>query len=268
VSSAPAPSNNFGQPLEVLGAATCEDTAIVRGRLDALGVPYRYRDVDLDAGALEIVQTLNAGHRVTPTTLVGDIAAAEPSLERLGELVVATGSDAVVAAPTQLHGDITQWPIPSREGTTDQGTPFRLGSLRGRRQACLFLAHDHGCLECFGYARQLGRHRTAFDAADATTIVAVTSAPETLADWRHGMVPHDVLVGDVDGAWHAAVARHLGLAAGAASLVMLDRFLAPRVVASDPDAGGLPDPSDVVEWLDFLTLECPECSGELPWPTP
>jgi len=92
------------------------------------------------------------------------------------------------------------------------------------------------------------------------------ATPDAIAEWRPGLAAKDVLLADADGGWHQTLAAHLGLRPGAASLVLLDRFLAPRVVASAEEAGGLPDPSAAVAWLDFLTLECPECSGELPWP--
>lgn len=254
--------------IEVLGAATCEDTAIVRDRLDTLGVAYRYLDVDLDDAALARLQVLNGGHRVTPTVVVGGVAVAEPSLERLGELLAAAGIGATVPGPVQLHGDVTSWPIPLRDRVTDDGSPFSLQTLRDRRQVCLFLAHDPACLACFGYARQLAGRRESLDAAEGTLVVVTAGAPDGLADWRHGLASDAVLVADPDGDWHRAVAAHLGLEATAATLVVLDRFLAPRVVASAADAGGLPDPSEVIAWLDYLVLECPECSGELPWPDP
>lgn len=261
------PTNEAIEIPDVLGAATCEDTAIVRSRLDALGIEYRYRDVDEDPEALERVQALNDGHRITPTVVVGEVAVAEPSLERLGELIAGDAGGPAVVAPTQLHGDITAWPIPLRDRVTDGGATFSLGPSRGRQQVCLFLAHHPRCLACFGYARQLARHREALGDADATLVVVADGIPDDLADWRHGLRVDDALVADPDGAWHRAIAGHLGLDPGSAMLVLLDRFLAPRVVASAVDAGGLPDPSTAIGWFDFLALECPECSGELPWPS-
>lgn len=260
------PSATPREPLEVLGAATCEDTAIVRSRLDALGVAYRYQDVDADATALARVRALNDGHRITPTVIAGDLVAAEPSLERVGELLAASGVTTAVAAPVQLHGETTAWPLPHRTRTTDSGAPFDLGTLRGRRQACVFLAHGIDCQPCFGYARQLDGRQEALGAADGTLVTVVAGAPDGLGAWRHGLSAGHILLADPDGAWHAAIAAHLGIEPAAASLALLDRFLAPRVVGTATEAGGLPDPSSVVAWLEFLALECPECSGELPWP--
>lgn len=253
--------------LEILGAATCEDTAIVRSRLEALGVAYAYHDVDRDPAALTRVRALNDGHRVTPTVIAGEDVTAEPTLERLGDTLAAMHITSKVAEPVQLHGDVTSRAIPLRTRPNETGSPFDLATLRGRRQVCLFLAHDHACQACFGYARQLAGHVPALDAANASLAVVGCAAPEALDEWRHGLPPEATLVADPDGAWHAAIESHLGFVPGSASLVLLDRFLAPRVVASAAEAGGLPDPTAAISWLEFLELECPECSGELPWPT-
>ncbi len=275
----PDPSPTHATALEVLGAATCEDTAIVRSRLDALGVAYRYRDVDRDADALDRLRALNEGHRITPTVIQGQVAVAEPTLERLGELIAAMGPHAEVAEPVQLHGDITAWPIPTQRRPAADGSMFDLGSLRGRSQVCLFLAHGPDCQACFGYARQLAGQREALETADGALVVvtraprraegatATDADPEALDEWRHGLPTAVVLLLDADATWHEAIATHLGIHPEAASLVLLDRYLAPRVVASATESGGLPDPSTAASWLGFLALECPECSGELPWPT-
>ncbi len=255
------------QAIEVLGARSCEDTAIVRSRLDALGVAYGYRNVDDEPAALDRVRAHNGGHRITPTVVAGAVAIAEPTLERLGELVSATGAHAVVPEPTQLHGDITASPIPWRARPADTGTPFVLGSLRGHSQVCLFLAHGVDCLACFGYARQLAGHSEALGPAETTLVIAVAAAPHRLTDWRHGLPPEAVLLADADRALGEPIASHLGIDPAAVSLLLLDRFLAPRVQASAEEAGGLPDPSAAISWLEYLTLECPECSGELPWPS-
>ena len=76
------------------------------------------------------------------------------------------------------------------------------------------------------------------------------------------------VVHDPDGGWRAEVgeAPGLGVEKGGALLLILDRYLAPRVVQRADDAGGLITPTEVGEWLGFTVLECPECSGELPWP--
>ncbi len=56
----------------VLGRDTCEDTIRSRGHLHHLGIPYVYRNVELDPTADAWNRSFNGGQRVTPVILVGD----------------------------------------------------------------------------------------------------------------------------------------------------------------------------------------------------
>jgi hypothetical protein len=56
----------------VLGRDTCEDTIRSRDRLHLLGVPYVYRNVELDPAADAWNRSFNEGERRTPVILVGD----------------------------------------------------------------------------------------------------------------------------------------------------------------------------------------------------
>lgn len=56
----------------VLGRDTCEDTIRSRGHLHQLGIPYVYRNVELDPTADAWNRSFNDGDRVTPVILVGD----------------------------------------------------------------------------------------------------------------------------------------------------------------------------------------------------
>lgn len=56
----------------ILGRDTCEDTNRSRGHLHLLGIPYVYRNVDLDAVAEARNRSFNKGDVVTPVILVGD----------------------------------------------------------------------------------------------------------------------------------------------------------------------------------------------------
>jgi mycoredoxin len=255
-------------PITVLGAATCEDTAIVVDRLRAAGIPHRYVDVDRDPDALARIERLNGGRRVTPTVIAGvdEMILAEPSLEQLGTLVRAAGHGFERPAAVDLHGAITDRAIPLRPVGAAEGRPFSLASLRGRRQVALFLAHGSDCLTCFGYARQLARQGAAMDEADATSVIVVAGSDPGAEQWSDAVALSATLVDDPGAAWKTDIAAHLGVPADAAMLVVLDRFLAPRATSTAPDAGGLIDPTDATDWLRFLALECPECSGEVEWP--
>lgn len=253
--------------ITVYGSTSCEDTAITTSRLRAWAVPFLDVDVDADeAGLAEAVALV--GHRVTPTVTVADttIVATEPSLESLAGIARAAGWDVVAPQPRQLHGDLTARAIPSRSLSTDADDTFRLTSLRGRRQAILHLAHDATCLPCFGYARQLVARRAEADELDTEVVVVVTGTPEAAGGWRHAIDPAVPIVADPDATWKTAVADHLGVPGGEAFVLVVDRYGAPRAVSAAPEAGGCLDPSEAISWARFVALDCPECSGELPWP--
>ena len=59
-------------PILVLGRDTCEDTTRSRAHLTARGIPFSYRNVELDAEADALNRSYNAGVRVTPVILIGD----------------------------------------------------------------------------------------------------------------------------------------------------------------------------------------------------
>jgi glutaredoxin len=56
----------------ILGRDTCEDTIRSRGHLHLLGIPYVYRNVEIDPAADTWNRSLNGGERRTPVILVGD----------------------------------------------------------------------------------------------------------------------------------------------------------------------------------------------------
>ena len=56
----------------ILGRDTCEDTNRSRGHLHLLGIPYVYRNVELDPAADAWNRSFSNGERVTPVIIVGD----------------------------------------------------------------------------------------------------------------------------------------------------------------------------------------------------
>jgi mycoredoxin len=255
--------------ITVYGAATCEDTAITRSRLDALGVAYRYVDIDADAAAATEVARLNDGDRITPTVVreaKGTIEehVAEPSIERLDALARATGAAIERPSGQQLHGPVITCAIPFRTLATATSGTFSLASLRGRRAAVLFFSHDPTCLACFGYAKQLVAEAPAMDDADAEPIVVPEA--DDMGGWLHELPAGTRLLADPGGVWRAEVARAIERPPDELLLVVVDRFGAARVTSSAAEAGGLVAPSEATEWLRFVALDCPECSGEIAWP--
>lgn len=63
---------NAAPPILVLGRDTCEDTTRSRKHLTARGIPFTYRNHELDPGADALIRAHNGGRLVTPTILLGD----------------------------------------------------------------------------------------------------------------------------------------------------------------------------------------------------
>lgn len=246
-------------PLLVLGSATCEDTAVIRSRLVALGIPFHESDVDLDPAAADRMVALNDGQRVTPTLVFGAdrLVVAEPTLERLGELLAIAGYTVEPPRAVDYHGELVTRSIPFQRLPAVDGGSVSLEALRGRRQVVLFLGHTSGCLACFGYARQLAARHEALAAADAVVLIVVDDDVDGALGWRHGISADVGILADSGGSWKREIARHVRMPADAADLLMLDRFGAPRAGSSAAEAGGLIDPSDAVDWMGSLDLECP-----------
>jgi hypothetical protein len=249
------------------GSTTCEDTAITRSRLDALGVRYVEHLIDRDPAARDALDALAGGRIVTPTIDAGDGGPLlfEPSLEDLGRRLVKTGHDVAPPTARAIGADLAARPVPIADLRSAEDEPFSLRPWRGRRATALFLAHDAGCLACWGYAKQLARQREELALVDAAPVIVVAGDPADAATWRHELGEAAMLVADATGGWKAALAAHLGFEASQPALLLLDRYGAPSGVSVAPEAGGLVDPSEATRWLRHLALECPECTEILPW---
>jgi glutaredoxin/peroxiredoxin len=253
--------------LLMYGAATCEDTAVTRSRLRALGVPFREIDVDLDPAARDRLSEFERGRPRTPTLVFGDRAliAVEPSLQELDDLVAAAGYPVNPPVATEYHGSRASIPLPLWILPSVGGNSFSLESIKGRHPAAIFFAHDAACLACYGYAKRLAKQCEALAEAEAVPIVVVRSEPEAAAHWRQEITEDVTILADAAGAWKSAVAGALDEPPGFAALIVVDRFGAPRAGSFALEAGGLIAPAEIAAWLRFLAPECPECGGEIPW---
>lgn len=251
----------------VYGAATCEDTAITRSRLQALGLPFREIDVDADPRGLASVLALE-GRRVTPTVVLGDgpVVLAEPSIETLEERLRTEGAEIDPPTATQIRGPLAERPIPFRMLPDVTGGASALEATRWRGATTLFFAHDATCLACHGYAKQLARQAAAMRDADAQPVAVVGDTPGPVRSWTQEMPAGAVLLADPEGGWKRAVQTALSVEQDAVLLLVLDRYAAPRAVSVAAEAGGLIGPAEATDWLRFLALECPECDNDVTWP--
>lgn len=78
-------------PVVVYGTAWCAATQIVRRRLERLGIPYRYVDIERDRAAAAGLRWLNGGRASHPTVSVGGAILIEPTLDELDETLAEAG---------------------------------------------------------------------------------------------------------------------------------------------------------------------------------
>ncbi len=261
-----ASSETSPRPIVMYGAAACEDTAITRSRLVALGISFRELDIDLDAEAGREQLAANDGRRVTPTLVfgAGQLVLVEPTLERLGQALAAAGHLVEPPKAIAYGGELASRPIPLRHVLTAGGNVFSIERLRGHRQVALFFGHGAGCLACFGYARQLAAQRKALTEVEAVPVIVVAGPADTITAWRHGIADDVPIVADADGSWKRTIAARVGAGAEGALLLMLDHFAAPRAGSIAAEAGGLIDPSEATDWLRLLAPGVPSAEARSP----
>jgi len=72
-----------GVRVAVYGTDWCGFTRALRDRLEALGVPYTYHDLEADPDAERAVREVNGGKRKFPTVVVGEEVMNNPPPEVL-----------------------------------------------------------------------------------------------------------------------------------------------------------------------------------------
>lgn len=78
-------------PVTVYGTAWCAATQLVRRRLDRLGVPYRYVDLDRDPSAARRLAWLTGGFVSHPTVSIGGEILVEPTTWELDGSLMRAG---------------------------------------------------------------------------------------------------------------------------------------------------------------------------------
>jgi glutaredoxin len=77
--------------ITVYGADWCHDTQNTLRHLEDIGVPYDFRDIDEDPGALAFVTDQNAGKRKLPTVDVAGRVLSVPDESELDEALRGRG---------------------------------------------------------------------------------------------------------------------------------------------------------------------------------
>lgn len=119
---------------------------------------------------------------------------------------------------------------------------------RGRGPLVLFSAHAMGCAGCRAYLRDLLAREEDWSVWGARVYGIVTEEPGEFSGANEQI---DKLLIDE---------KHV-LAEGSARMVVADEWGEIFWTAAAGDGHALPSVDEVLEWVRFVAIQCPECEG-------
>ncbi len=155
--------------------------------------------------------------------------------------------------------------LPLFELPDAQGQVHRYPRRHRRRALVLYAAERGDCPACRAYLTALAALAPQIAAEEAELVVVVHGQPATAAPLQTVVGAAGTVLFDPDG----RVFRRWGAVDPAgqpvAALFVADRFgtLYARALAGPDHA--LPPAAEVVDWLRFINIQCPEC-GVAEWP--
>jgi hypothetical protein len=126
----------------------------------------------------------------------------------------------------------------------------------GRWATVLLILHGEECQPCRALTAALAERRHELEEWEARVRIVVTA--DSSAPGRSegvGAGAFDVLLDP-----ERRLTSRLGLAGPA--VVIADRWGVIRSADPAPENHALPSPDEIVGWVRFLAIECPECEGE------
>ncbi len=130
------------------------------------------------------------------------------------------------------------------------GAPVDLRAARGPR--AVVAMHSVGCRECRRYVRE-ALAPAARDLAEwgGRLNVVVPGRPGTAATFAETTTDALEVLADVEGAFTP----------GHAAVVVTDEWGEVHYLADAGPGHELPGPEELVAWVRFLAIQCPECEG-------
>jgi len=133
------------------------------------------------------------------------------------------------------------------------GVPVRLRA-RGRRATLLLLVHAPGCAACGAFVQGLEAEADEIEAWDGRPLIVQPEPGPAAAAPAPGR--HFPLLSDPD----ARVSTALSVRPPA--LVLADQWGEVHLRHEAGEDHRFPTVAEIVEWLRFLAIQCPECQGE------
>jgi hypothetical protein len=132
-------------------------------------------------------------------------------------------------------------------------TPLR-GS--GRQAPVLVLVHGLGCTECRAYLEDLAVERDSILEWDGCLLVVTPDAPGVAVNPGGAFEPPVLLLSDPS----QQLARAISI--GAPAVVIADQWGEIHAAEGAGSEHRFPGPAELVEWVRYLAVQCPECEGE------
>jgi peroxiredoxin len=123
----------------------------------------------------------------------------------------------------------------------------------GRTSPVLALVHGAGCEPCERFVAELDALAPELREWDARVLVVGPEAPDDDGPPRDSRFPR---LSDPEGRLASA------LAVRAPAVVIADQWGAVHERSPAGDGHHFPAPAEIVDWLRFLAVRCPECEGE------
>jgi peroxiredoxin Q/BCP len=137
------------------------------------------------------------------------------------------------------------------------GRPISLADYRGRSNLVLFFAHGTDCTACCTALAAFAAHRAEYR-AQATEVLVVAPVPTDATpkpSYLEFLVLSDA-TGEVRRAYAALLPN--GIGDDEVLLFVLDRYGAPYAALACPEADDPALQREVLEWLAFIEMQCPE----------
>lgn len=136
------------------------------------------------------------------------------------------------------------------------GTPAPLVPPGGRQVPVVVLVDGAECQACRAYLRRLAEVDAEMRAWDGRVAVVVPGSLDEAARLAEAVHPPFAVLADPA----RGLRRRMG-AAGAA-VVVADPWGEVRFRHDTGAAHDLPEPPELVDWVRFVAIQCPECEGE------
>lgn len=136
------------------------------------------------------------------------------------------------------------------------GAPTRLRPP-GRVSPVLVLVHGAGCEGCRAYLRRLAAASDGIAEWDGRVVVVVPESPDSAAAIYEDESKAFTILADPERALSSR------LALSGAAVVVADQYGVIHEAADAGEGHELPEPHEIVNWLQYLAVQCPECQGEV-----